>query len=486
MKKYTITVPVYIGLILTSILIVLAPNPVAAGAKPATFFSHGQAVYDPQDQAKSQQQAIQDFMVQGLTQAIGTFLSPTQMGAKFSELQKGLLAKPSKYIDSYQVFSESQTDGVFQVIGQVSISMDTLKNDLEQAGFLTAQQTPQAPPAPSPALSAPASATGDENTHDEEDAAPPDETDDSQPPVQQASQPPVKQASQPRMEKASQPQVIAGNTSPPASRGISATKRDILWVVPEKWEQEWVLPTDSSDVRSFFARSLGKEMDGFAFSILLPQPGSVRMDLSGNVPSSQAVSLAEGLGIQDVVVGKVSYMQDRDSKQAWLDASLKVIRIGHGKSEFEVRKTQSIEDISNQEGALELATRIAPQLSSLLGGPQAGRGAGASGPGAEVSPAQQESVGPLTIYLPSAQYSYWKELEGILREQFKNMQITSLEIGPAQGVVKLDGVGGDYILKMSGTALPSGATVQIDSYSTDTKTMKVSFTLPEKVQAETR
>ncbi len=77
-------------------------------------------------------------------------------------------------------------------------------------------------------------------------------------------------------------------------------------------------------------------------------------------------------------------------------------------------------------------------------------------------------------------------MESILREQFKNMQRTSLEIGAAESVVKLDGVSGGHILKMSGTRLPSGATVRIDSYSTETQTMKVSFAPPEKVQAETK
>ncbi|MGO9534537.1 MAG: hypothetical protein ACLP3B_25620 [Syntrophobacteraceae bacterium] len=474
MKKYIITVPVYVVLLLTPILTILGSNPAAAGSQPATFFSHGQAVDDPQDHAKSQQQAIQDFMAQGLTQAIASFLSPTQMGTQFSDLQKKLLAKPSKYIDSYQVISQSQTDGMFQVVGQVTVSMDALKKGLEESGILVAQQKPPAPAASSPVLNAAAAASEDDNNQDEEDAEPSVEPDDSKPPVEEASQSPI----------------IAPGASRPASRGIAATRREILWVVPEKWEQEWEVPTDGSDVRSFFARSLGKEMEDLEFSILLPQPGSVRMDLSGNVPSSQVISLAEGLGIQDVVVGKVSYMQDRNSKQAWLDASLRVIRIGQGKSEFELHKTQSIEDISNQEGALELAAQVAPQLSSLLGGSQAGGvqrgGADSAGPGQEVASSQPGSVGPLTVYLPSAQYLYWKELEGILREQFKNMQITSLEIGSTQGVVKLDGVSGDYILKMSGTALPSGATVRIESYSTETQTMKVSFAPPGNAQAETK
>ncbi len=112
-------------------------------------------------------------------------------------------------------------------------------------------------------------------------------------------------------------------------------------------------------------------MDERNFSIHLPLTGSVRMDLSGSVPSSQAISLAEGLGIQDVVVGKVSYAQDRDSKQVRLEAGLRVIRIGQGKSEFELQKAQSMEDLTNQEGALELARLVAPQLVNLLGGPRA-------------------------------------------------------------------------------------------------------------------
>jgi hypothetical protein len=443
-------------------------SPAAEEPRSATFFSQGQAVYDPQDHAKSQQQAIQDFMAQGLTQAMGSFLSPTQMGTQFSEIQKKLLAKPSKYVDSYQVFSENQTDdGMFRVIGQVTVSMDTLRKDLEQSGILSAQQEPKAASAPSEPTNAPASAAEGEQAQAEGDRAPSREVDGSHP-------------------AASQPQPVEEGENRASSRGISATKGEILWVVSEKWDQEWELPTEGNGDRFLFARSLGQEMDERNFSIHLPLTGSVRMDLSGSVPSSQAISLAEGLGIQDVVVGKVSYAQDRDSKQVRLDASLRVIRIGQGKSEFELQKAQSMEDLTNQEGALELARLVAPQLVNLLGGPRGGRVAGGQGPGQGGSSEQTGNVGPLTIYLPSTQFSYWSELEGILRQQWKNMQINGLEIGPAEGFVKLDGVSGDYILKMSGTSLPSGATLRVDSYSTEAQTMKISFVPPGKVQAETK
>jgi hypothetical protein len=470
MRRYTLIFSVCILFLPVSILTIWGANPVvAAQSRSVTYFSSGQAVYDPQDPAKSQQQAIQDLMVQGLTQAIGSFLSPAQMGTQFAELQKKVLAKPAKYIDSYQVFSEQQTGGMFRVAGEVTVSMGALREELEISGILAAQQKALEKPASSSGISVPGGAT--ENTQVEKDDESAEEPDKSQ---TSASQPP-----------ASQPPVTEGGAGRASYRGISATKREILWAVVEKWDQEWVLPTESGSVNSPFARSLGKEMGDHDFSILFPQPGSVKMDLSGNIPPSQVISLAEGLGIQDVVVGKVSYAEDRNSKQVLLDADLRVIRIGQGKSEFEVHKAQSMEDLSNQEGALELARRIAPQLSNVLGGPQAGQGAGASTPGGAPS-AQVASVGPLLIYVPSAQYPYWMELESILREQFKNMQIASLQIGTTQSAVKLDGVNGEYILKMSGTRLPSGATVRIDSYSTESQTMNVSFSPPVGVQVETR
>lgn len=472
MRRYALIFSVYILFLPVSILTIWGANPVvAAQSRSVTYFSSGQAVYDPQDPAKSQQQAIQDLMVQGLTQAIGSFLSPSQMGIQFAELQKKILAKPAKYIDSYQVVSEQQTGGMFRVVGEVTVSMGALREELEISGILAAQQKALEKPASSSGISVPGGATESENAQVEENVESAEKQDESQ---ISASRPP-----------ASQPPVTEGAAGRPSYRGISATKREILWAVVEKWDQEWVLPTESVSVNSLFARSLGKEMNDNDFTILFPQPGSVKMDLSGNIPPSQVISLAEGLGIQDVVVGKVSYAEDRNSKQVLLDADLRVIRIGQGKSEFEVHKAQSMEDLSNQEGALELARRIAPQLSNLLGGPQAGQGVGASTPGGAPS-AQVASVGPLLIYVPSAQYPYWMELERILRDQFKNMQIASLQIGTTQSAVKLDGVNGEYILKMSGTRLPSGATVRIDSYSTEAQTMNVSFSPPGGVQVETR
>jgi len=424
-------------------------------------------------------------MVQGLTQAIASFLSPTEMGAQVAEIRKKVLSKPEKYIDSYQVFSEDRTGALFRVVGQVTVSMSALKDDLVKSGLLTSQQMPVAQPAPSPGLGTASEAPGSQDVRGEEDAQSSQEPGDSCKTSVSPHPGPSPQAE--GEPEGSQPREVEQVTPGPASRGIAATKTQILWAVPEKWKQEWVFPADREDVRIPFTRSLSREVDDFNLSILLPQSGLVRMDLAGNIPPSQVISLAEGLGVQDVVVGKVSCHLDPNSRQALLDANLRLIRIDRGKSEFELHSTQNMEDLSNQEGATQLARQIAAQLSNLLGGSQAGRRAGGSTQGAPPSPDQVENVGPLVIYVPSAQYSYWMELEAILREQFINMQRAGFEIGPTESEVKLDGVNGDYILKMSGAKLPSGAAIHIDSFSTEEQTMKVSFAPPaERVQTETR
>lgn len=496
MRKIASIFPVCTLFFLVSISVAKgAGTAYAAQSRPADYFSTGQAVYDPQDRAKSQQNAVRDFMVQGLTQAIGSLMSPAQMGARFAEIQKTVLAKPEKYINSYQVFSQEQAGQTFRVAGQVTVSMEALKEDLVKAGILSGENQPQPASPPSPQVAQTQQPEQPSLGSQSADLGPESAPAETQQPQQPSLSPQSSVARDDLRNDRTKlpgagPEVLDLESSPAQEgrRGIAPTKREILWAVAEKWEQEWVLPTDIGDVRSLFTRSLGREMDDFDFSILMPQPGSVRMDFAGNIPASQVISLAEGLGIADVVVGKVSYHQARYTGQARLEANLRLIRIAQGKSEFELHKAQSMDDLSNQEGAAELARQIAPQLNSLLGGPQTPRSQRGGQPGAfppaESSSAQAENIGPLLVYLPSDQYPRWMELERVLREQFKTMTRTSLEIGATETFVKLDGVSAVYLLKMNGARLPSGVTVSIDSYSTDTQTVKVSFAPPQKAQGD--
>ncbi len=416
-----------------------------------SFFSQGQAVYDEQDHAKSQQQAIREFQGQAVVQAVGMFLNPGQMGAQFSDLQKKILAQPQKYVDSYQIFSETQTGGLYKVTGQVTVSVELLRNDLKEAGF----QVQEAAKPVEPAASGQAVSTGGRESPPESAAGPQVETK----PVEQ--------------------------TSRPGFRGLTVTKKEILWVVPEKWDQEWVIPTGGGRSDSLFAQSIRRQLDGYDYTLAFPDPGSLKLDYTGNVPHSQVIALAQGLGIQQAVVGSLEFREEQN-KLARLDARLQVLRVDSGKAEGNVSQTQGMEELSNQEGASELASRIAPQLNNLLGQSEEGRGrSAASGGPAEKQAAQPGAApGSWTVNLPSVQYVYWEEMERLLRENFKGMRITSLEMGAGEGTVRLRGVDGSFISRMDGTSLPSGATVRIDSYSTEEQAIKISFTPPATVQGE--
>jgi hypothetical protein len=482
MRTHASILKVDVLFFLAVILTLGAPGPVAAAQSASkTYFSTGQAAFDPRNPEKCRQQAVQNFMAQGLLQAIGSFLSPEQMGSQFDKLQKSVLAGPEKYVDAYQIYSEKQVDAKFQVVGKATVSMNTLKDELVKLGVLPSQKPPAAvasspppaAPAPAPAAQVP-TAPPAAAAHPAEGSLPPaPAVVNSQTAQTQKPQAPASASLSAAVPGAAQ------NGAPSLSRGIHPTKKEILWAVVEKWDEKWALPTDSGDLHCIFARSMAKQMDGFGFSILLPQPGSVEMDTDGNIPPYQAVSLAAELGVKEVVVGKLSYLVHRQSQEVSLNADLRVIRPGGEQTGVEIRKTLSMEDLSNQAGAQELARRIAPRLSALLGGPKAL--AESSTPGSTEFPVHP---GKLLIRLSSLQYSHWTELEKILRHQFQTMHIDDLQIGPVETSVNLNGVDGGYILKMDGTRLPSGVALRIDSYSTQTGAMNISFVSPPKVQAE--
>ena len=348
MRKILLRITPALFLIAVSILVPGIPGPVEAAAgqgkdQTVPFFSQGQAAYNPQDQAKSQQAAIQDFMGQALIQAIGKFLSPSQMGTLFSDIQKKILSQPSKYVDSYQVFSETQNGGLYRVIGQVTIAMDLLRKDMEAQGFSIESAASAKAASPAATSSLPEGDTAAESAV------------------------PAKAAQTGESSAAA----VTGNPGASAARGLTVTKKEILWVVPEKWEQEWVLPTDKRDTRHLLTQGIARELGDYDYTLQFPPPGSLKMDLTGNIPLSQVIALAQAQGIRAAVLGTASFKQDRGSKMAKLEADLRVIRIGPGpdKSETEIRQEQSMEELSNQEGAAELASRIAPQLNDLLGGP---------------------------------------------------------------------------------------------------------------------
>jgi hypothetical protein len=149
MRKHASTATVGALCFLAMIFAVCVSGPVAAaGIDAKAYFSSGQAVIDSKNPADSRQQAIKNFMAQGLLQAIASFLDPDQMGVQLDKLRKSVLAGPEKYVDTYQIFSEKQIGAEFQVVGKVTVSMNLLKSDLEKLGMLGPQNAPAAPSSP--------------------------------------------------------------------------------------------------------------------------------------------------------------------------------------------------------------------------------------------------------------------------------------------------------------------------------------------------
>jgi hypothetical protein len=460
-------------IILPALLFAFGQAGLVRAAQPASkvFFSRGQAAVDAQNPAKSHQQAIKNFMAQGLLEAISTFLGPAQISSEYEKLQKDILGGPEKYIDTYQIYSEKQVDGEYQVVGQVTVTLDALKKDLMKLGALGAQNPPPAPSSQPQAAKASKTVVAPNGVETPKNSVAQKNEDSAQ---TQKSQPPASAAASKEVPDA------ALKGAQPLSRGIVSTKKEVLWAVVEKWDEKWVLPTDNSDIRCIFAKSLAKQMDRLGFSILLARPGAIEMDTEGNIPPYQAASLAGELGVKYVVVGKVSYISDHKSQEVSLTADLKVLGPGGGQAAgHEIKKTLSMDDLSNQAGATELASTIALKLSTLFGGP--GESTAKTKPGSAEFPSHLEK---LVVHLPSLQYSHWTELEKVLRGQFQSMHIDDLQIGPAETLVDLSGVDGSYILKMDGARLADGSALRIDSYSTQEGAMKISFIAPAKVQAQ--
>ena len=282
MRQHASIVKVGVLFFLAVILAVCAPGPVATAQSASNaYFSSDQAVFDPQNQAKSQQQAIQNFMAQGLIQDMRTFLNPDQMGPQFEKLQKSVLAGPGKYVDSYQIYSEKHEGGEFQVIRKDYGLNERPEGRPGKTRGAPAKNTPAAPAASSPPAPAATAATPAPAAHPVAPAEAPAPVGANG----QASQPKESQA--PASPPAAATPEGAGQKGPESVlRGIRPTKKEILWAVVEKWDEKWVLPTDSGDIRCIFARSLARAMGLWLFH----PPAATRVGRDGQRRQHPALS----------------------------------------------------------------------------------------------------------------------------------------------------------------------------------------------------
>jgi hypothetical protein len=376
---------------------------------PGVFFSQGQAISSPQNRSKSQQAAIQDFLAQAIVQAAATFLSPGQLGKHYQVIQEKLLKQPDRYVQTYEVFTENPDQGgLYRITGQVTVSLDLLKKDVTALGLTRA------------------------------------EAETSQPQVV-----PPEPQSTPSRPAVAQPDKKAGIPD-----RASVSGEEVLWVVSEKWDDEWQLPGDSQDPEGLLAASVFQGSRDYEWSIRLPQMGALASDDNGEVSLDQALALAKTLGLRHVVVGNVGLMPGQDG-EGRLQARLRILSVSSGKAQGEIHKELAIGDHSAQEAALELADFVVPRLDRQL------RGASQAVPATD-SAATPEETGELVLQIRSRDaYTDWLALEKTLRERFKDLQVKGFEIRPEVSIVRILGADGTSLMNFNGTRLPNGLEVQI-------------------------
>lgn len=421
--------------------------------KRATYFSQGQAIDNPQDRNASQQSAVQDFLVQALTQAMGTFLSPSQMASQFAFIQDKILKQPQHYVETYQVFSETPANGLYKVTGQVTVTMDLLRTDLEQMGIGAAEaRTPLEAAVPSSTAPSAASA-------------------------------PSVQGRMPQ-----------GQRQP--ARGVVVTKQELFWAVTEKWDQQWYLPHGKRDPRGLFALSIMQEAQDFDWSLHLPEQGSITVEPNGNVSVPQVISEAKSLGISKIIVGTVGVRKKQNQDNS-IEATLRVLNASTGKSQGEIRKTWKAGPASDQDDAVELASLVIAQLDNLLH--EEGPGPGEDGEPAKAAPAaaaptadstrgsggELRGTGEWTILIHSEHpFAHLEELQNLIKERSKSVQVKGMELGAAVVKLRLDGVDGQSLSSLRGARLPSGAQIQVDEVSQEARTISLSFSSTSTSQPE--
>jgi hypothetical protein len=407
----------------------------AQAQAPATsnvFFSQGQALFNPQELSKSQREALQDLQMQAITQAASTLLSPAQLGKEYQLIQEKILKQPQRYVQNYQIFSESPgTGGLYRITGQVTVSMDLLKKDLMALPVKHSEQGP-----------APISAQSTEGAGSS-----------------------VRETEL----KTHKTGAAAGKTSTGGP--------EVFWAVAEKWDEGWHLPGDGRDPEGPFAASAFQEAQDYAWNLRFPQAGTLSPDEDGEVPASQALAQATALGLDHVVVGRILLTETEDGKTR-MDSILRVLNTASGKAQGELHKELAMGDLSSHEAAIELAALVIPQLDrQLRGSPESLPRAGGS-----VKP---EELGELVVQIKSSDaYADWLAVEKMLREHFENLQVKGLEIAPEGSLVRLLGVDGNGLKNLHGTRLPNGALVHVGDLGAEGQGFNITLTRSESSPAE--
>jgi hypothetical protein len=403
------------------------------------FFSQGQAVHDAKNIAASRDSALRDFKAQAVTQAIVGLIGPDEVSRHYAEIEKQILNRLDRYVVAYQIFSQDAVDGLFRILGRVTVNIPVLEKDLGQSSVL----------AP---------------THSTRPLA--SEVEERAPKV--GEKPSTDSGATPEPEK---------SAAPGQSDKTSRQDLRLLWLVSEKWDQkqDWHLPRENNlemESRGLLARSVLDEAQDHSWRIVLMDPDTSRdlpeLDANGQANLERAMRIGTQRQDDFLVIG-TGTLQRQGQKEPLLAVDLQVhdlqSRDKVGEIHRQLRIAETDNPVAREEGIMELAAFLMPELDHVLRSRQmAGDSAGAIAgriPQAKQSPPEDRqapepapgeskpagsSLEPgrsewTVIIRPFGSFAEWEQVELTLRRDFKELRVNGMELSGGEARIRLDGVG---------------------------------------------
>lgn len=382
----------------------------------STFFAQGIAVYDERDQARSREEALNDLMIQGVTQGIGVFLKPSELVRQNALLKKEILSKPQRYVQSYRILSEQPSGGSYRIQGQVTVAMETLRADLE-ALSLSVEGTAKPVPVPSPAAGSAPASEGNRRSLPE---------------------------------------------------GLPHA-RDLLWVVSENWDGTWVVPTSDTPSRTPFHESLLMDAEDYLWTLDVPSQGDVVADASGNVPLYDALQTARARGKPILVMGRV-FSQTTDAGIRTVQVNLQIVDVASESVLGSLDHSWPLAGDLN-EGIVYMASLVVPRIDALLA---AAGERGRSYAVGQVSAVPDEwgAQRQWNVVLRSDHaYSQWEMLEELLRRQSSEVRVEGLELKGGEIRAFVSGVSYREIESLSGVKLRDGKALHVRGVERETRSL---------------
>lgn len=409
-----------------------ATSAVPPGKKLQVYASHGEAVYRHEERSKSQKQAVQAFLVDGVAQALASLSGSSRTSEITRAARERILKQPERYVESYRVNAEGPTKGVYRVSGLVTVNMDSLKKELETHAIHPTQ-------APAPIASPKqVSATG------------------------KSDAPPVPVV---REKSASQANLSGGD-------GFS--KSSVCWAVAEKWEDQWILPGGNAGGQSPFSRYLLQETEDFNWTLSFLEPEEVSVDPDGNVPVDRVAASATRAGSKLAVLGKVTSSSAGDpSQKTTVSADLRLVEASSGKVIADVRKETITESGSIQEAIMGLASQVASQLDRTLQPDQA-RPAKAEKPAERSTPAKPPDGTWVLDIQGEGHYTAWEPLLNALRKTYPDVRLSSVDVDEVKTKVSVEGIDEAFFTSAQDAPILRDLRISVKRVSTELRHIELS------------